>query len=334
MEQIQPFSENFFIQRSFEVVWAVFRVAGYTQRRSIKEGLEERAVEYLLYKDSMHLQGLEEMVRLSLHIGEVSKVNADVLLREIGNLQTTLKDIEGEMMEEVHQMKGPEDAPNVEEVFSKPPMLLSEFIEAMNQVSTKIQDTRYKKEEEEDKPETRNTKNEVEDDKPETRNLKYEEKEEKGEREESSARSGKEVGDSHSSKTESGKPAPEAGSGNSSASQTQEEGLARVRQTRPQDGVGEQSGNHAPETGSGKPVSTEVNSGKMRKLGARERREAILKLVEKRNLCHIKDVLSTLPDTSARTLRYDIQKMVDKGVLERVGSGGPNSFFRLRKNEK
>lgn len=298
MEQIQPFSENFFIQRSFEVVWAVFRVAGYAQRRSIKEGLEECAIEYLLYKDSTHLQGLEEIVRLSLHIGEVSKVNAEVLLREIGNLQNALKDIEGEMMEELHRTKGPEDAPNVEEVFSKPPMLLSEFIEAMNQINTKIQDTRYKKEDYGEASETQNPKHEVEDDKSETRNTKSEGKEglaksgkdKKGENNEVGIKN-KEIGS---------KPASEAESGSNPAI---------VRQN------GEKS-------------------GKDRKLGARERREAILALVQKRNLCHIKDVVSTLPDTSARTLRYDIQKMVDKGVLERVGSGGPNSFFRLRKNEK
>ncbi len=73
------FSKEFFIQRSFELVWAIFRVSEFTTKIKIKEALEDKAVEYLLYKDKMSLLSLEEVIHLAIQIKEINKVNGDVL---------------------------------------------------------------------------------------------------------------------------------------------------------------------------------------------------------------------------------------------------------------
>ena len=44
--------------------------------------------------------------------------------------------------------------------------------------------------------------------------------------------------------------------------------------------------------------------------------------------CRLKDILEILPNSSERTIRYDLQTLVEQGVLERVGPGGPGTFYR------
>ncbi|MDE2001566.1 MAG: hypothetical protein KGI60_03320 [Patescibacteria group bacterium] len=45
--------------------------------------------------------------------------------------------------------------------------------------------------------------------------------------------------------------------------------------------------------------------------------------------CRLKDVLADFPNVSERTLRYDLQKLCDKGVVVRVGNGGPATYYRI-----
>jgi hypothetical protein len=96
------------------------------------------------------------------------------------------------------------------------------------------------------------------------------------------------------------------------------------------------------ESGKENDFGKENKSGKeSRKNGGRfeavisfeERKKILMDLMSKRSLCHIKDLLSSLPNVSQRTLRYDIKRLVNNGIVERIGTGGPNSFFRLRKKE-
>ena len=44
----------------------------------------------------------------------------------------------------------------------------------------------------------------------------------------------------------------------------------------------------------------------------------------------MKEIEEALPDSSERTLRYDIQDLVSRGLVERVGAGGPSIYYRLR----
>ena len=84
------FSKEFFMQRSFEVVWAVFRVGEFVKRTDLRELLEKRALSYLSDKTVDNLVGLEEAVRLAVQIGEIKDVNGRVLLRETENLRQAI----------------------------------------------------------------------------------------------------------------------------------------------------------------------------------------------------------------------------------------------------
>ena len=46
--------------------------------------------------------------------------------------------------------------------------------------------------------------------------------------------------------------------------------------------------------------------------------------------CRLKDLLVEFPDVSERTLRYDLQRLCDQGLVERVGNGGPSSYYRVK----
>lgn len=44
----------------------------------------------------------------------------------------------------------------------------------------------------------------------------------------------------------------------------------------------------------------------------------------------LKDLIAEFPDVSERTLRYDLQRLCDQGLVERVGNGGPASYYRAK----
>ncbi len=46
----------------------------------------------------------------------------------------------------------------------------------------------------------------------------------------------------------------------------------------------------------------------------------------------VKDMVSQFPGVSERTLRYDLQKLCDQGVIERVGNSGPGTSYIPKKN--
>jgi hypothetical protein len=46
--------------------------------------------------------------------------------------------------------------------------------------------------------------------------------------------------------------------------------------------------------------------------------------------CRLKEMQELLPEVSERTLRYDLQDLVGRGLIERVGSGGPATYYRAK----
>lgn len=48
------------------------------------------------------------------------------------------------------------------------------------------------------------------------------------------------------------------------------------------------------------------------------------------NGCRLKDLIAEFPDVSERTLRYDLQKLCEMGVIERIGNGGPASYYSYK----
>lgn len=44
----------------------------------------------------------------------------------------------------------------------------------------------------------------------------------------------------------------------------------------------------------------------------------------------LKDLIAAFPEVSERTMRYDLQKLCFQGLIERVGNGGPGSYYSLK----
>jgi DeoR/GlpR family transcriptional regulator of sugar metabolism len=60
------------------------------------------------------------------------------------------------------------------------------------------------------------------------------------------------------------------------------------------------------------------------------RQSAILERIRQNNNCRLKDVQEWLSDVSERTIRYDLQNLIGQGLVERLGNGGPATFYRIR----
>lgn len=44
----------------------------------------------------------------------------------------------------------------------------------------------------------------------------------------------------------------------------------------------------------------------------------------------LKEIMAGLPSVSERTIRYDLQKLCARGVVERVGQGGPSTHYVIK----
>jgi len=65
------------------------------------------------------------------------------------------------------------------------------------------------------------------------------------------------------------------------------------------------------------------------KNAAKIRQSVILEKIRQTGNCRLKDIDDILPDLSERTIRYDIQQLIEKNLIERIGAG-PNVVYRLR----
>lgn len=82
---------------------------------------------------------------------------------------------------------------------------------------------------------------------------------------------------------------------------------------------------HKPATPKTKPEHT-IQSGQ----SGIDRQNDIAEKIRQMGTCRMKDVQEAFPDISERTLRYDLVKLTEGGILERLGNGGPNTFYRIR----
>jgi predicted HTH transcriptional regulator len=86
-------------------------------------------------------------------------------------------------------------------------------------------------------------------------------------------------------------------------------------------------------------LSAPSSSDEVRSVSTREnqsaniavRQSAILEKIKLGNGTglRLKDLLAAFPDVSERTIRYDLQKLCEGGTIERVGTGGPATYYRL-----
>lgn len=73
-----------------------------------------------------------------------------------------------------------------------------------------------------------------------------------------------------------------------------------------------------------------VNSGEHAFLSIEDRRTNIINRIRQSGNCRLKDIEEYMPEMSERTLRYDLQELVAAGEIERFGSGGPSTYYRMK----
>ncbi len=59
------------------------------------------------------------------------------------------------------------------------------------------------------------------------------------------------------------------------------------------------------------------------------RQSAIIERMRQNNVCRLRDIQEMFPDASERTIRYDIQNLIEQGIVARIGNGGPATAYRL-----
>jgi len=60
------------------------------------------------------------------------------------------------------------------------------------------------------------------------------------------------------------------------------------------------------------------------------RKEKIIKILKKVEKIQVGEINKLFPDVSKRTIRRDFQKMLDQGIIERIGEKN-NTYYRLKK---
>jgi DeoR-like helix-turn-helix domain len=78
-----------------------------------------------------------------------------------------------------------------------------------------------------------------------------------------------------------------------------------------------------------KPAKQSGNETIMVSMKAEARQSAILDRVRQIGNCRLNDIQAILPETSERTIRYDLEAMVQKKIIERVGTGGRSVHYKI-----
>lgn len=60
------------------------------------------------------------------------------------------------------------------------------------------------------------------------------------------------------------------------------------------------------------------------------RQSAILDRIRQNGNCRLKELQEILPTVSERTIRYDLQRLLEQGAVERIGNGGPATHYRVK----
>lgn len=63
------------------------------------------------------------------------------------------------------------------------------------------------------------------------------------------------------------------------------------------------------------------------------RQELIVDKIRQIGRANLRELLARFPGVSERTLRYDLQKLCDQGLVERMGNSGPGTSYSLKEKE-
>jgi len=61
------------------------------------------------------------------------------------------------------------------------------------------------------------------------------------------------------------------------------------------------------------------------------RQSSILERIRQSGTCRLKDIQDVLPNISERTIRYDLQTLLEQNLIERIGNVGPSVFYRANR---
>ena len=78
------------------------------------------------------------------------------------------------------------------------------------------------------------------------------------------------------------------------------------------------------------PSQVDIHGDNHNQTSGEVRQAAILQRIRQSGNCRIRDIQEILPDCSERTIRYDLQSLMEKNLVERIGNGGPAVFYRIR----
>lgn len=59
-----------------------------------------------------------------------------------------------------------------------------------------------------------------------------------------------------------------------------------------------------------------------------DRQTAILAAIRGIQFCRLRNIMDKMPQISERTIRNDIQMLISTGLVQRIGGGGPASYFQ------
>lgn len=90
------FQNSYIAELVHDISFAVFRVSALMKHPFLRRELERSAIELTAYIDKEAICQLERLLNLAQSIGEVGKVNTEVLIRELGHLSDLLVNEEGE----------------------------------------------------------------------------------------------------------------------------------------------------------------------------------------------------------------------------------------------
>lgn len=79
----------------------------------------------------------------------------------------------------------------------------------------------------------------------------------------------------------------------------------------------------------GNPASSCFAESSVIKDDSYNRRDRVFTEVAKKEVCFLRDLLSCFPDYSERTIRYDLEALIRDRRIEKIGSSGPGTFYRV-----
>ena len=287
-------------KKAYEIAYALFRVSAKISESVIKERLESRAMDLLTSVNAEEYgnaaktaAAIDALVKFATDLNIISIQNSDVLLREIGI-----------MSEEVAECLDKSDDVDVSKFFSAAPqekqenVTLDSFIDSVEPAETALS----------------HAYSFVPEGAPDAmppRAVQF------------SARSVTPA-ETMSSRAPSVIPAKAMSSRNPSVIPA-EAGIQAFSGSVNLDPVFQRDDK---EVGKWDANAQSGNPANILKSGNRQ--IAILDRIRQSGNCKLKEIQDVLPNCSERTIRYDLEDLIERNLVERIGSGGPAVSYRIR----